>query len=274
MKKIKNLEKRYQIERNFHDAWAKNIKPSDVNYKGAFQAVTAVENKFALSQMGELRGKTILDLGCGMGDASMYFALRGAKVYAIDISPEMIKLVKRIARKLGYSRQITAKVMVAEKLEFSSSTFDYVFGNGILHHVVPDMALKEVYRVLKPGGVATFIEPLGYNPIINVYRRMARRVRTPFEVPLNYSQLNTLTQAKFRKMFHKEFHLTTLLIFLWFFVGEGVDPNEERYWKKIIDDADKVGSVFLFLRRIDEAIFKLAPAIKRYSWNTVLIYQK
>lgn len=269
-----SLKEKYEIEKNFHDNWARKIRPEQVNSRGAFEAATAVENKFALAQMNGLRGGKILDLGCGMGDASLYFASRGAKVSSIDISPQMIGLVKKLAKEQGYLKNINAKVMVAENLEFPSSYFDYVFGNGILHHVERDAALKEVYRVLRPGGIATFIEPLAHNPIINIYRKVAEKVRTPTEEPIKYSQLDKLTQARFKKAFHKEFHLMTLLIFIWFFVVERVDPNKQRYWKKIIDDADQIKGTFLLLKRIDELILRSFPGMRKYCWNTVLVYKK
>jgi ubiquinone/menaquinone biosynthesis C-methylase UbiE len=266
--------KKHDIERKFHDKWAKKIKLQDINYKGAFESVTAVENRYALSQMGSIKGKKILDLGCGMGDTSLYFASKGARVYAVDISPGMIGLVKRVARKAGYSKNIDAKVMLAENLKFPSSYFDLVFGNGVLHHVVIEKTLAEVNRVLKEGGMAAFVEPLGDNPVINIYRKIAKKVRTPTEIPLKYATLDRLTNIRFKKFSHKEFHLVTLLIFLWFYLVERTNPNKERYWKKIIDDGEKINGVFRSLVKIDELIFKLVPPIKMFCWNTVLIYEK
>jgi ubiquinone/menaquinone biosynthesis C-methylase UbiE len=274
MSKRANLEQRYKIEREFHDHWAKTIKPEQVNFRGAFESVTAVENRFALSQMAEIKGKKILDLGCGMGDASLYFASRGAKVYSVDISPEMIRLVKRISQKNNIGGKIIAKVMVAEKLKFPNNYFDFVYGNGVLHHVEIDKALQEVYRVLKKGGVAVFTEPLEHNPVINIYRRMADRVRTTTESPLKYHRLNKLTKARFRKVFHHEFHFFTLGIFLWYFVVEGVNPNKERYWKKIINDGKRIAKPFSFLHSLDQIIVKQVSFLRKFFWNTVIVFIK
>lgn len=265
---------KHLIEKEFHDAWAKNIRFEEINYQEAFKAETAVENKYALSQLGNLKGKKILDLGCGMGDASLYFASCGAKVYSIDISPEMISLVKRVAAKKGLSKKIIPKVMLAERLVFPKSYFDLVYGNGVLHHVETSTSLKEVFRVLKMGGVATFIEPLSSNPAINIYRKIAKDVRTSTEKPLVYGKLGVLTREKFKETCHKEFHLFTLLIFVWYFVVDKVNPNDERYWKKIINDSAKVKRAFRLLAWLDEEIFKIMPFMKRYSWNTVLVYKK
>ena len=269
-----DLIEKFQIERQFHDKWAEKIKPRTVNYIGAFEAVTAVENRFALAQFGDIKGKKILDLGCGMGDASLYFAYRGAKVFAVDISPGMIRLVKRLSRERGYTKSIIAKEMVAEDLKFRSNFFDFVFGNGVLHHVEPHLALQEIHRVLKPGGVACFIDPLGHNPVINIYRKIADKVRTPTETPLRYSELENLTNAEFKKKLHKEFHLLTLLIFIWFYLFEKVSPNRERYWKKIIDDAPRIGIYFSLLYKIDDFILGTFPFLRKYCWNTVLVLKK
>lgn len=270
----KYIARKHEIERKFHDNWARSLKTSQVNYREAFEGDTAIENKFAISHIGEIKGKKILDLGCGVGDASLYFASHGAQVYSIDISLGMIKFVKRLAKEKGFSKSITSKMMKAEDLKFPGRYFDFVFGNGILHHVSIAMALDEVYRVLKHGGIATFIEPLGHNPIINIYRKMADKVRTPTETPLNYAQLDILTKAKFTKIIHREFQLTTLLIFLWYFLFENVNPNKERYWKRIIDDASRIKTPFLILKVFDDIIFRVFPFLRKYCWNTVLVYQK
>ena len=273
-KKDTNLASRHKIERDFHDSWAKKIKINDVNFIGVFESSTALENKFALKNMGNIFGKNILDLGCGMGDASIYFALNGARVYSVDISPGMISVVNELAKKLNLEKEIVTKVMVAEKLDIKDEFFDVVFGNGILHHVDVELALNEVFRVLKKNGVAIFIEPLGHNPIINVYRKIANQVRTTTERPLNYGDLSKLTRAKFSRFEHQEFHLFTLLVFVWFYFIERISPNQERYWKKIIDDEKEIKSKFAFLNNIDKIILKLLPFLKRYCWNCVLIYEK
>lgn len=267
-------ESRHMIERNFHDAWAKNINPHEINFKEAFNAQTAVENLYALEKFGDIKGKKILDLGCGMGDASVYFASRGAEVYAVDISPEMIKLVMRLAKLNGFGKLIHAKVMAAEKLNFKNNYFDYVFGNGVLHHVDYDVALGEVWHILRKEGTAIFVEPLAHNPVINLYRKIADKVRTPTETPLEYQNLNKLSSAKFSKSYHHEFHLFTLLIFLWFYLIEKTNPNKERYWKKIIDDSEKIKIPFTLLNKIDNLVFYIFPFLRKFAWNTVLIYEK
>jgi SAM-dependent methyltransferase len=74
--------------------------------------------------------------------------------------------------------------MNAEELTFADDSFDFIFGTGILHHLDLNRAYQELSRVLRPNGVALFIEPLGHNPIINAYRNRTPDARTDDEHPL------------------------------------------------------------------------------------------
>ena len=79
-----------QRETEFHDAWANNTSIESVLVRECFEAPTAMENQFILSQMGELKGKRLLDVGSGLGESSVYFALQGARVTVSD-SREKLK---------------------------------------------------------------------------------------------------------------------------------------------------------------------------------------
>src|SRR3546814_16824046 len=73
--------------------------------------------------------------------------------------------------------------MNAEAMTFPDDSFDLVFGSGIIHHLDIDRAFGEIARVLRPGGRAVFIEPLGLNPAIELYLRFTPSARTPDEPP-------------------------------------------------------------------------------------------
>jgi SAM-dependent methyltransferase len=74
--------------------------------------------------------------------------------------------------------------MNAESLDFEPHSFDLVCGSGIIHHLDVDAAARELHRVVKPGGSAVFLEPMGYNPLINWYRDRTPGMRTDDEHPL------------------------------------------------------------------------------------------
>ncbi|MBA4317466.1 MAG: SAM-dependent methyltransferase [Flavobacterium sp.] len=262
---------RRQSEEIFHDKWAESIDLNKLLVHESFEAITAVENKYALEMMGDLKNKTILDVGSGAGESSVYFALQGANVTALDISQKMLNIASNLANKHGVI--INTIREQTEKMSFTDNTFDLVYGNGVLHHVDFELSLKEVFRILKPGGKAIFIEPLAYNPIIKIYRYMARDVRSEHETPLIFSKLN-LVKSIYKRIHHREFWLSTLLILIGFYVFEGVHPSKERYWKKIIYDADKYKKSFMALKKIDDFVLKWLPFLRPFCWNTVLVFEK
>lgn len=150
----------------------------------------------AFEYTNELHGKKILDLGCGKGERCLKYLENGGEVYGIDISPKYIKLAEQKAVAGGYSKNnFSFKVMDAHSLEFEDNTFDVVTGFAILHHLDFRLALKEVYRVLKPGKRALFIEPLGNNPIFRIARFLTPNARTIDERPFTKSDINEISNS-------------------------------------------------------------------------------
>ena len=178
----------HQREAAFHDAWASSTPIDDVLVHESFEAPTALENRFILSRMGDVRGKRLLDLGAGLGESSVYFALQGAQVTMTDISPGMVQTGRELARRYGV--EVEGIVSGAEDLSIAAESFDYVYIANTIHHVRDrDALFQKIHRALKPGGFFFSYDPLAYNPAINVYRRMATGVRTEDESPLKIADL-------------------------------------------------------------------------------------
>jgi SAM-dependent methyltransferase len=255
-------------ERRFHDGWASATAGRDVRVRAAFEALTAPENRFILRRMGDLKGRRLLDLGSGLGEAAVYFALRGARVTATDVSPEMCALAVETARHHGVA--IEAVAVPVERLDVPEGSFDLAYGANLLHHLADvDRALAAVRRALRPGGRCFFWDPLAYNPAINLYRRMATAVRTPDEHPLDFGVLS-LFRRHFVGVGHREFWLTTLVLFAKYYLVDRVHPNADRYWKRILDeDPGRIGWWFSPLQRLDDALLRL-PLVRRLAWNTVI----
>lgn len=266
-------QKNYQSEEHFHDEWAKSVSIKKINIFTQFEGPTTPEYKEVIKLLRGVNGKKILNLGCGLGEEAVYLATLGAKIVAIDVSKEMLKTAKKLAQKYKVGKKISFLCMSAENLEFEKNSFDAVIGCNILHHVDIDNTMLQVKKILKAGGVAVFSEPLAYNPLINIYRTMAYKVRTDHEHPLNYKDLAKI-KTVFPNTTRKEFHLFTLFIFIWFFIGEGLHPNKVRYWKKIITEAKKYKTAFKILYNIDNIALKFLPFLKRYCWVTVIKAQK
>ncbi len=269
---MNKIEHNQKIEREFHDKWAQETDLDAIRPEIYFESYSAFENRFALESFGDIRGKKILDLGCGNGEAAVYFAKQGAFATAVDISPACVGNALTLAQKHGVS--IESGVMEAEHLRFNDGVFDHVFGLGALHHFADlDQCMKEIARVLKPGGSAAFIEPLSHNPAIAVYRVLAKEVRTPTEAPLSWDRLMGLKDY-FSSLEHREFWFFSLLIFFKFFFLEWVNPSKVRYWKKVLDEAAKYEASLKKLRSWDERFLNRFPYFKRHCWNTVLILKK
>lgn len=258
-------------EQAFHDRWAAAIDVDGIRVADYFEACTAPENRFILSHLGDVRGKSLLDLGCGAGENSIYFALKGARCVAADYSPGMVEVAQRLAERNGVT--IEGRVVNAMAIDLPDNQFDIVYAANLLHHLPdPTAALHEMHRVLKPGGKVCFWEPLKHNPIINVYRRMATSVRTEDEMPLDIRFIDTV-RSRFSQVEWDTFWLATLWIFLRFYLVERVNPNEERYWKKIILEHDRLEPLYTRLEGVDRRL-KQVPLMRRFAWNLAVVATK
>jgi len=98
-------------------------------------------------------GKKILEVGCGVGIDLARFARGGARVTGIDLADKSIELAKKNFSYQSLSGEI--KKGNGEKLDFPENIFDCVYAHGVIQYTANDQALiKEMIRVLKPGGTA------------------------------------------------------------------------------------------------------------------------
>ncbi len=158
------------------------------------------------------QGGKVLDYCCGPGETSLKLAKMGyATVNGIDISAKEIESARQRMVDAGFSEKTDFKVMDAENMDFDDDTFDVIVCNGVLHHLDVDAALPELARTLKPGGIIVAMEALGYNPLINLYRKMTPHLRTAWET----DHILTLSELKkgrkfFDKVSVRYFYLATL----------------------------------------------------------------
>jgi len=264
---MKREEDIHRDEAAFHDRWAESTDPDQLLIKESFEAITAQENRFILDLLGDVRGKRILDIGSGLGESALYFASLGAQVVATDISEKMLELCRQNAAAMGL--EINTVVSSAENLNVKDDSFDIVYAANALHHV-PDRnrMLQNARSALKPGGCFVAWDPLKYNPIIGVYRRLASDVRTHDESPLGFDDLKT-TRKYFRNVGHREFGLATLLIFIKYYIIDRKDPSSTRYWKEVLKETgDTIGWWYRPLLGIDNLILRV-PIVRAMAWNMV-----
>jgi 2-polyprenyl-3-methyl-5-hydroxy-6-metoxy-1,4-benzoquinol methylase len=258
-------------EAAFHDRWAQSTDVGGIRVREAFEAPTALENAFILREMGPLEGKRILDVGAGLGESSVYFALMGAQVTCTDVSPEMVEFAAQLARRHGV--QMETLVTPGEHLCVPEDHYDFVYVANTIHHVADQRSLlRQIRAALRPGGKFFSMDPLCYNPVIEVYRRLATEVRTEDEAPLSFAHLN-MAKEYFVNVGHREFWICSLALFLKYFLIDRVHPNQDRYWKRIFSERREGLWWWLPLSAIDRGLTRI-PGVRRLAWNMVMWGEK
>jgi len=146
-----------------------------------------LETLWLIGRPGALAGQRVLEVGCGRGVGSeTLLALGAAQVIGFDFDPAMVELARRRIARFGDRAAVF--VGDAAAIAAADATFDCVVDYGILHHV-PDwpQALREIARVLKPGG-RFYFEDL-CRGFVSAW---------PVRVLLDHPQATQFTGAEFR----------------------------------------------------------------------------
>jgi 2-polyprenyl-3-methyl-5-hydroxy-6-metoxy-1,4-benzoquinol methylase len=114
-------------------------------------------------------GMAVLEVGCGIGYFTKEILKVGVGLTAIDISPELVVIAKR---EIPPGGKLSLSIQNAYDLGFQGSRFDAVVGSSVLHHLDVERALRECFRVLKPGGTIGFTEPNMLNPQIALQKNI------------------------------------------------------------------------------------------------------
>ena len=110
----------------------------------------------ALIPFDELRGKDVLEIGCGTGVHTKLLAEAGARVSAVDLTPTAVELTRRRLALAGLSADV--READAESLPYDDSSFDFMWSWGVIHHSADtDRVIAEIARVLRPGGRLAFM---------------------------------------------------------------------------------------------------------------------
>jgi len=113
-------------------------------------------------------GMSVLELGCGTGYFTRELARSRADIVAIDVSPELLEIAKINTS----APNVRYEIQNAYELNYADVVFDSVVGSSVLHHLEIERALREIYRVLKPGGTISFTEPNMLNPQIAIQKNV------------------------------------------------------------------------------------------------------
>jgi SAM-dependent methyltransferase len=225
--------------------------PSIVRRYADARADTPFALEYAHHLMGNVNGLRVLDLGCGSGANACLFAARGATVWAMDISLDLLALTARRAGLDDVVPRVRAVRGSAHAIPLADRSIDLVFGNAVLHHLSLDVAAREVRRVLVPGGRAVFREPIRNSRIASVLRRLVPYRQpdvSPFEHPLRNADVAAFASA-FDASERRDFELP---------------PTRVATILKLSSKAQT------FLRRSDHAALARWPSLRVFAAMTVL----
>lgn len=161
--------------------------------------------------LGDIKGKKVLEIGCGAGYVATLLSKSKAVVTAFDLSPRSAQT----ARKRAQLNQTEIDVLVSagENLPFANECFDILVGKAILHHLVYGVARYDLHRVLRKGGKAVFIEPMGMNPILTFVRKYIPYLHknvVGVDEPLTYKVMDSWTEGfQFRE--YREIQLLSMI---------------------------------------------------------------
>jgi ubiquinone/menaquinone biosynthesis C-methylase UbiE len=245
-------------EKEFHDARERDRKImsedafwSKYSNKKWYTISAKIKEDFLEIISQAPKGSTFLDLGCGLGEQSLTAAKAGLKVNAIDISPESVEETRSLLTRNGFS-DFDAQVMDAEHLTFEDNKFDLIVCSGVLHHMDVTTVFPELARVLKPGGRIIALEALGYNPIIQAYRRLTPKLRTAWEADhiITFKHLN-IAKKSFGKIRTKNYFLLSILAAPFY---------KQGFFKPLLKA----------LLAIDDIILRI-PLFKHMSWQLMIV---
>jgi len=159
------LTPRQQREREFYNKFSQHDK---CDKRVILDPITSSEHRpwnpywhfFRLVKDHFRPGMRLLDFGCGWGSNTILFAKVGYEIEGFDISEGNLEVARRLAQEHEVAERVHFGLQAAEKLSYPDEHFDVIAGIDILHHVQIEPAMAEVRRVLKPGGVAFFREPV------------------------------------------------------------------------------------------------------------------
>jgi 2-polyprenyl-3-methyl-5-hydroxy-6-metoxy-1,4-benzoquinol methylase len=171
--------------------------------------------EYHILQEGEFAsfaGKHVLEIGCGVGTDGAQFARAGAAYSGVNIDAGSVALARERFALEGLPGGIHQ--MNAERLEFPNGSFDHVYSFGVIHHSPnTDQIVREMFRVLRPGGTVTVMvynkASINYWFEIMFLRKLFRLALVPPGAPTFLGALLGLDREKLRK--HREIFLAERL---------------------------------------------------------------
>jgi 2-polyprenyl-3-methyl-5-hydroxy-6-metoxy-1,4-benzoquinol methylase len=147
--------------RRAYDTWHRALGAQE----GTSGAPDAIWHRMVLRRVGDVRGLSVAEIGCGRGDFAIHLARLGARVTAVDLSPEAISIARRRAIEAGV--QVDFRVADAQENGLPPASFDLVISCECLEHVPqPPRMAAELRRICKTDGRCLVTTPSYLNGML------------------------------------------------------------------------------------------------------------
>ena len=184
-----------EVERSAAEASKIVLRPVEVDRYLDPPKDTPFPLEYAFYLLGDVRGKTVFDMGCGSGETIIPLVRRGAQVNGIDISPELIAFAQRRLKAADLSANV--RVGSAYETGMLDGSVDVVFCMALIHHLDIATVRDEMKRILRPGGYIVLKEPIRFSKGYDLLRSLlpAHDDISEYEHPLTREEFSIVQEG-------------------------------------------------------------------------------
>jgi len=217
---------------------------------------------FEFMDLENIGGNRVLEVGCGIGQHCVFFAMYGAEVYGFDLSSKGIEMALKIATANNVADRCRFSVANVSEMPYEDEQFDVVVCNAVLHHVMkyPNVE-NEIFRVIKPGGYLYLAEGLRSNALYRFARKVKRIFRNEHyhgDIDLEFEELKQVT----RNFSHVHYEFFCL-----------IEKFAQGFGREYGNNA-AIRLLYRCANYADRALIKLLPPLQRQCLEVVGVAKK